>query len=248
MDDAFGAALLEYQQDGETNEYVTEREDGEKARAKISHYFDPYDEWEPLTKTALDHIREEDTVLDIGCGAGRQALWLQDEGHEVVAIDSSPKAIEVCRNRGVEECAVMDMSDLNFPDSKFDTVLIIGTILGLGGSLDHVTDLLSELDRITTDDGRIIADSQDPFAGGTIDEYFIDNRIEGRDATSLQFRVRYGKLIGEWLEILFIGQDEMRNNLVAQTPWTVSTMLTAGPDEGWYSLNAEWYFVVLDKG
>jgi methylase of polypeptide subunit release factors len=39
--------------------------------------------------------------VDIGCGAGRLALYLQARGHEVVAIDISPLAVKTCMKRGV---------------------------------------------------------------------------------------------------------------------------------------------------
>ncbi len=38
-------------------------------------------------------------ALDLGCGAGQVALHLQGPGCEVVGIDVSPRAVEVCRRR-----------------------------------------------------------------------------------------------------------------------------------------------------
>ena len=50
---------------------------------------------------AMEFVRGR--VLDMGVGAGRHALHLQAQGHDVVGIDNSPKAVEVCRLRGLED-------------------------------------------------------------------------------------------------------------------------------------------------
>ena len=39
-------------------------------------------------------------ALDLACGAGRHALYLAGLGWRVVAVDSSPAAIEILKNRG----------------------------------------------------------------------------------------------------------------------------------------------------
>jgi ubiquinone/menaquinone biosynthesis C-methylase UbiE len=39
------------------------------------------------------------TVLDVGCGAGREAVFLAQCGYDVIGIDISPKAIEIARQR-----------------------------------------------------------------------------------------------------------------------------------------------------
>jgi len=68
-------------------------------------------------------------MLDL---AGRHALYLQDKGHKVVGIDTSPLALEVSKIRGVKDCRLMSLYNLVFPDSSFDTVLLLGQNLGLG--------------------------------------------------------------------------------------------------------------------
>ncbi len=38
-------------------------------------------------------------ALDLACGTGRNALWLADRGWNVTAVDGSPAAIEILRDR-----------------------------------------------------------------------------------------------------------------------------------------------------
>jgi len=247
VEDAFGTALKEYYSGNGPETYTTEREDGRSSEAELAHYFEPYEQWAAPTKDALEFVRPGDTVLDIGCGSGRHALWLQEQGHSVVGIDKSEDAIDICRDRGLESCEVMDMTDLQFEDSRFDTVLVVGNIIGLGGELSDTRDLLEELDRITTANGRVIADTQNPFPEGVDDdEYFRTNRIGDRNAAKVRFRVRYDDLIEDWLEIAMFRQDELKS-LIAETSWELTDTVEVDPGEGWYSIAMQWYLAILEK-
>ena len=52
-------------------------------------------------------------VLDVGCGAGSHALYLQEKGFDVTAIDISENAIKACELRGLKNCKVSDVLDLD---------------------------------------------------------------------------------------------------------------------------------------
>ncbi len=59
---------------------------------------DAFEEWEAI---ALGHCGRR--VLDIGAGVGAHALVLQEQGHEVTALDPIPEAVRIMRERGVED-------------------------------------------------------------------------------------------------------------------------------------------------
>jgi cyclopropane fatty-acyl-phospholipid synthase-like methyltransferase len=70
------------------------------------------------------------TVLDLGCGRGRHAIFLAELGFSVTAIDLSPQGIDQliaeAGRRGVAgriQAQVSDMTTLSFPDESFDAVL-----------------------------------------------------------------------------------------------------------------------------
>ncbi len=77
----------------------------------------------------MSHARGR--VLDIGCGAGRHALYLQKRGFEVVAIDISPLAVDVCRRRGVNDVRLMSITEADSNLGPFDTILMMGANFGL---------------------------------------------------------------------------------------------------------------------
>jgi 2-polyprenyl-3-methyl-5-hydroxy-6-metoxy-1,4-benzoquinol methylase len=68
-------------------------------------YLAPFRRWPSHHPRAMRYAKGR--VLDVGAGAGRVSLHLQDRGQDVVAIDNSPRAIAVCRRRGVREARVL---------------------------------------------------------------------------------------------------------------------------------------------
>src|ERR1700735_3082914 len=91
--DAFGKLLAAGLEQGGVME-VIERDDGFVAASPCAPYFAPFRSWPPHQRQSMRCVRGR--VLDVGCGAGRVALHLEERGHEVVAIDASAEAVVVC--------------------------------------------------------------------------------------------------------------------------------------------------------
>ena len=104
---------------------------------------------------AFEAVREARPrrVLEVGCGWGEFAARIRDElDAEVVAIDLSPRMVELARERGVD-ARVGDVQALSFGDGEFDCVVA-------NWMLYHVPDVdrgLSELARVLRPGGRLIA-------------------------------------------------------------------------------------------
>jgi len=72
---------------------------------------------------------EVGSVLDLGCGQGRNAIWLARQGHHVTALDLSPVAIEQAKawalQAGVDiEFRVADLEDWEPEGRTWDFVLL----------------------------------------------------------------------------------------------------------------------------
>ncbi len=138
--DAYGAAIFDYYCGQEAVEIV-ERDDGFIiASSGPAIYFADYNDWHPQERIALRNVSGR--VLDIGCGAGRHSLYLQSRSHSVMAIDSSPLAIKVCRQRGITNAHVLTASQLTLACGKFDLMLLMGNNLGLLRNRNHAHWLL----------------------------------------------------------------------------------------------------------
>ena len=98
-------------------------------------------------------------VLDVGCGAGSHALYLQEKGFDVTAIDISENAIKACQLRGIQNARVQNL--LEVKDEKFDTILLLMNGTGIFGTLADTSNYLRKLKSLLNPNGQILIDSSD---------------------------------------------------------------------------------------
>jgi len=236
--DAFGHGMLDYYH-GTRTSLVIERDDGyiESDNIGLQLYFAEYRDWPSLERKAMRYTRGR--VLDIGCGAGRHSLYLQQKGLDVVGIDNSPLAIEVCKLRGLRDVRPVPITRIGPQLGVFDTVLMLGNNFGLFGNPDRAKRLLRRLRGITSRRGRIIAQSVDPYRTDNPDhlEYHERNRQRGRAAGQIKLRIRYRKYTTPWWGLLLVSKEEMAD-IIGGTGWRANICLEteAGP-----------YIAILEK-
>ncbi|RIV40098.1 class I SAM-dependent methyltransferase [Micromonospora radicis] len=69
-------------------------------------------------------------VLDAGCGTGRMSRYLADRGCRVQGVDLSPGMITMARRANPDLAfAVGSLTDLPYPDHRFDGVLLWYSII-----------------------------------------------------------------------------------------------------------------------
>ena len=209
---------------------IVERDDGYiDVHGGPVRYLSEYKKWPSHYKKAMRYARGR--VLDIGCGAGRHALYLQGKGLDVVGIDNSPLAIEVCKQRGLRNASVISINQISARLGIFDTVLMMGNNFGLFGSFEGARRLLKKLDKITSPKGRIIAETLDVYKTDNPDHlnYHEFNRQRGRMGGQVRLRVRYKKYVTPWFDYLMVSKAEMEN-ILDETDWKVERYIdTEGP-------------------
>ncbi|MVU80462.1 methyltransferase domain-containing protein [Nocardia sp. ET3-3] len=102
-------------------------------------------------------------ILDAGCGAGPLFAALRDRGALMTGIDASPAMLELARRRlgPGADLRVADLAEpLPFPDNAFDDV----TASLVLHYLRDWAPTLTELRRVLTPGGRLIASVEHPFA------------------------------------------------------------------------------------
>ena len=225
-DDAFGQFLLAQHRSADQLAEIIEREDNFIALGSDpGQYLSPYRKWPTSDKQAIKHARGR--VLDIGCGAGRHALHLQEKGLDVTAIDTSPGAVKVCKLRGVKKAILRPIEEISkFRPSSFDTILMMGNNFGLVANPANARLMLKEFSRITSDDATIIAATLNPYGTRNPEHlrYHKFNKSRGRAAGQITIRVRFESLIGAWFDYLFVSPDEMRS-ILRDTGWQVEKLL-----------------------
>ena len=223
--DAFGRAMYDYFLSGMRDQYIKEiieRDDGYlDASIGLEAYFREYRDWHPEEKKALRYARGR--ILDVGCGAGRHSLYLQGKGLDVVGIDNSPAAIEVCKQRGLKDALAMPLNEISSGLGVFDTVLMLGNNFGLFGSEAGARHMLKKISRITSKNARIITTSSNVYQTDIPAhlKYHEMNRKRGRMAGQIRFRVRYHEYATPWFDYLLVSQEEMVN-ILDGTGWRIS--------------------------
>lgn len=98
------------------------------------------------------------TILDIGCGTGREAFSLYDMGFKVIATDISEHRIETAKQLAFESKRDIDFLltsglDLPFESNTFDIVIIWSQTFGLFYGEENQQCILKECNRVLKDNG-----------------------------------------------------------------------------------------------
>jgi len=203
---------------GVSGEYTIERDDGRIETLEVLDYIRTLLNWSECERLAIQHAHGR--VLDIGCGAGRVSLYLQNLGHKVVGIDLALGAIEACKMRGVREAYLMSAAEIDFPDAIFDTIIMYGNNFGVLGSDQSIIDMLRTLYRITTPQGMILAGSADVVKTDIQEhlDYHKLNLSRNRPKGLVRMRVAYKGLVDNWIDLRLATPEEMEN-LAEKAGW-----------------------------
>lgn len=227
-EDAYGRLILDYLE-GQPAPEIVERDGGfiNASRFGPDFYFAPFRRWPKTQRSALRLVRGR--VLDIGCGAGRVALELQERGHEVVGIDVSPLAVEVARRRGAKDVRELAVTQVGPELGRFDTIVMFGNNCGLLGSARRAPWLLRRFKSVTSPGARILAESTDPYTTDNPDHlaYHERNRRRGRMAGQLRIRIRHGAYKTPWFDYLLASPEELAE-LAAGTGWELTRVVGEG--------------------
>lgn len=158
MKDLMGRAIWDYFYQENPEDLQTETSISELDDLPVSYLFRTYKEMNALEQKALDLSLGK--VLDVGAGAGSHALYLQnDKKLKVTALDISPKSIEICKARGLENAVCEDF--LKFSGDKFDTILLLMNGTGIFQNLAKIDQYLQKLKTLVAENGQILLDSTD---------------------------------------------------------------------------------------
>lgn len=193
MKDLFGKAILDYQTNNSPENLITETSISEADEMSVAYLFRDFKEMPKLEQKALQLAKGK--VLDVGCGAGSHALYLQEKGFEVTAIDISAAAIKACELRGLKNPKVQNI--LEVENETFHTILLLMNGTGIFGKLSEISKYLQKLKTLLKPDGQILIDSSDII-------YMFDEDEDG--SFSVPADHYYGELT---FNISYKNQDEV---------------------------------------
>jgi SAM-dependent methyltransferase len=122
------------------------------------------------------------TILDIGCGSGRDLLWFRQRGFEVVGFERSLGLAGLARKNVGCEVIEGDFETYDFSQLSVDAIILVGALVHLPHS--KVSEVLNSINRALKDDGIIFL-SLKKGAGNTSDShgrvFYLWNDGELRD-------------------------------------------------------------------
>ena len=158
MKDLFGQAIYDYHFNQNPENLITETSISEADEMPVEYLFRTYKQMPKIEQKALQLAKGN--VLDAGCGAGSHAIYLQQEKKlTVTSIDISPKAIEVCKDRGINDARVLNVLELK--DETFDTIILLMNGIGIAQQLKKISTFLTHLKSLLNPGGQILLDSSD---------------------------------------------------------------------------------------
>ena len=208
MKDLFGKAILDYQTNNSPEDLITETSISEADEMSVAYLFRDFNEMPKLEQKALQLSKGR--ILDVGCGAGSHALYLQEKGFDITAIDISENAIKACVLRGLKNCKTIAVLDLDTSE-KFDTILLLMNGTGIFGKLDQISGYLQKLKSLLNEGGQILIDSSDLIYMYDQDEdgaYMVPaNQYYGE----LTFTVQYKGETEDTFDWLYLDYNTLQN-------------------------------------
>jgi len=229
-DDAFGHALFDWALGGSEVETIERDDHYEERGAGPSVYLSGARGWPVAERRALRFVRGR--VIDVGCGAGRIALALQQKGHDVVAMDRSRWALKAAQHYGVRHLECSSIEQLSRNIHSFDTIILFGNNFGLFETPERAQAMLTKWAKIANPGTRLLAESTCAYFGAPAMDrtYYRTNRERGRPAGQLRARYKYGEFVSPWFRWLFVSRTEMKQ-IVRGTGWQILTTIGSSPSE-----------------
>lgn len=225
-EDAFGHGIYDHFKGIEVEE-VIERSDGYiDVSMGPNAYLSKFEDWPVHEKRAMRFAKGR--VLDIGCGGGRHAIYLQNEGLDVLGIDNSPMALKCCKERGLKKTKLMDITRITKKIGRFDTIVMMGNNFGLFANPKRAKWLLRKFRKITTAYAHIIAETMNPYGTDKKEHlaYHKLNQNMGRMGGQVRIRCRYKKYKTPWFDYLLVSKEELQE-ILKGTGWQVKKFLNS---------------------
>ena len=165
-----------------------------------------------LEQIALDSCRGK--VLDAGAGAGSHALLLQERGLAVTALDLSPGAVALMRERGVADAQLVDL--FAFHEGGYDTLLMLMNGIGIAGTLAGLDRLLEHAKTLLAPGGQLLCDSTDILYMFQEDDGSVWIDLNGDYYGEVTYQMEYEGAAGAPFGWLFVAPEILADHAEAR--------------------------------
>ena len=198
--DVLGSALMDYYREKTDEPLILHNSYGDPEEMPLEVFFEAEDQLSELDQYALSLCRG--SVLDVGAGAGKHSLILQNKRKNVTALDNSPGSIKVMEARGVRQ--VIEADIYSYERESYDTILLLMNGIGLAGNLQRLPILLGKFKALLNPGGQVICDSSD------ISYLFSPTSDQsGHYYGEISYAFEYQNQRGRWFDWLYADQDTL---------------------------------------
>jgi 2-polyprenyl-3-methyl-5-hydroxy-6-metoxy-1,4-benzoquinol methylase len=125
-----------------------------------------------IIKEFLDLLEEGDTILDLGCGSGRDSLTFYELGYDVTPLDASEEMCQLAEIHTGLEVLRMTYEEMDF-DNVFDGIWACASLLHTPKK--ELSDILTKIARALNDKGILYMSFKlGDFEGFRGERYFCD--------------------------------------------------------------------------
>ncbi len=157
FDDPIGRAVYDYHFNSINQPIIVHSEDFDDDQIETSYLFRSFNQMPVLEKKALKLC--SGSVLDVGACAGAHSVYLQNQGLDITALETSAFCCQVLESRGIKNVVHHDI--FKFSGNTFDTILLLMNGTGIAGTLPGLDILLFHLKTLLNPGGQILIDSSD---------------------------------------------------------------------------------------
>jgi SAM-dependent methyltransferase len=203
----YGLAILDYFNGNISASLTAFDELGQSKEVPVGRFFREVEDFPEIENKALELSFGK--VLDIGAGAGRHSLALQERGLKVCAIDIVPDCVKVMKMRGVREVYCADI--MEFDGGPFDTLLGVMNGLTMVKSLERLPLFLQHLRRLVGPNGQYLVDSTDlRRSGGAEMNALLETKVrDGQYFGELTAQMEYKNKRGTQFRELYVDQETL---------------------------------------
>lgn len=164
-------------------------------RYAIPYYEETVDlSMEEMLEPFMELLPENAEVLDLGCGSGRDALFLDEEGYSVTAMDGSGEMCKLASIHTGKEVLHLTLEEMEF-DDVFDGIwacAILGHV-----SPDQIQETMKKIMRALKEDGILYFSVRKGDRNGIYNgRYFYD--YKRADLYGLLDSVLHAEIIRIW--------------------------------------------------
>ena len=156
-EDVYGRALYDYYSSGEAATLYLHTSYGILEEMPVDWFFRDEEDFPSLEWKALKLAQGK--TLDIGAGVGSHAVYLNNKGIDVWALDNSPYCAKVMKARGLNQVLCQSIWD-SLPNS-YDCLLLLMNGIGIVNDIEGLRKFLRLASKILNPGGSILFDSSD---------------------------------------------------------------------------------------